>query len=61
MPQDVEQADEGLIKTAVQLSRDQHQAIKALARLRQVSAAAVVREAVRDYLAGLSQKEALAA
>lgn len=61
MSQEDELADEGMVKTAVQLSREQHHAVKRLARMRQVSAAAVVREAVRDYLAALGQREALVA
>lgn len=62
MPLGDEQAEDGLVKTAVQLSREQHRAVKVLARERQVSVAAVVREAVRGYLAEISrQKEAVAA
>jgi predicted DNA-binding ribbon-helix-helix protein len=52
----------GLIRTAVQLSQEQYAEVGALARERQVSVAAIVREAVRGYLAEQKrQREALAA
>lgn len=56
------QTSGGLVKTAVQLSVEQHEALDALARERQVSVSAVVREAVRGYLSEQKrQGEALAA
>jgi predicted transcriptional regulator len=51
----------GLIKTPVQFSQEQHDELGSLARKRQVSLAAVVREAVRNYLAELKRQEQQAA
>lgn len=52
----------GLVKTAVQLSPEQQSELEELARERQVSVSAVVRDAIRGYLADVRrQKEALAA
>lgn len=56
------QTSGGLVKTAVQLSPEQYAEIGELARERQVSVSAIVREAIRGFLSEVKrQREALAA
>jgi predicted transcriptional regulator len=53
----------GLVKTSTQVSPDQLHALEVIARERQISVAAIVREAIREYLGSRAQtaREALAA